>query len=603
VFPVMLDVRSRACLVVGGGAVALRKVRSLLEEGARVTVVAPRLEPELDALEKRGRVRLERRPYRRGEAAEYALVFAATDDPEVNRRVHDDAQAAGGWVNVADVPELCSFQLPARVRRGGLELAVASGGHAPFVVRRLRRVLETRFGEEWGPWLAVAARYRERVRARWGDDTDRESCYDRFFAETVDVRSLTARTPTEEEAGRWLEAGRARQSGASPADAPTGPDARGDRGFVSLVGAGPGCAGLLTLRGWRRLFEADIVVYDRLAAPALPNDLPPRIELECVGKEPGNHPVPQEEINALLIARAREGRRVVRFKGGDPYVFGRGSEEAEALAAAGVPFEVVPGVTAAVAVPAWAGIPLTHRREAVRVTFVTAHESTRDGTPHMRWDLAAQDPHATLVGYMGVTSLPGVVKSLLEGGMDPATPAAMVERGTTAAQRVVLSSLAALPEEAARAEIRPPALFVIGKTVRHARTLGWSSRLPLSGQRLAVFPSGGWDPAEALELAGADVVPVRLPVAAVTRVLMAALPLTGCVLRSPADAERIDAEAQTLTWRRDAVAWCLGPETARAARAYAWARVEELDPDTGPSELVTRISQRRASIGPPPDSG
>jgi uroporphyrin-III C-methyltransferase/precorrin-2 dehydrogenase/sirohydrochlorin ferrochelatase len=594
-FPVMLDVTSRACLVVGGGGVALRKALSLVEEGARVTVVAPAAETEMEELARRGSVRLERRWYRGGEAAGYALVFAATDDPEVNRQVHADARAAGVWVNVADVPELCTFQVPARVRRGALELAVASGGQAPFVVRRLRELLEARFGEEWGPWVAAAARYRGRVRARWRGDSAREAaCYDRFFAETVDERSLAARTPTDEETEAWMAG-----DGGPVTERTAAPEAASERaaaprpGLVSLVGAGPGCPGLLTLRGRRRLFQADAVAYDRLAAAALPSDLPSRIELHCVGKESGHHPVPQEEINALLVRLAREGKRVVRFKGGDPFVFGRGSEEAEALAAAGVPFEVVPGVTAGVAVPAWAGIPLTHRREAVRVTLVTAHESTREGAPHMRWELAAQDPHATLVGYMGVTSLPTVVKHLVESGMDPATPAAIVERGTTAAQRLVVSSLSALPGEATRAAIQPPALFVIGPTVRHADRLRWLQSHPLAGERLVVFPADGWDPTEALELAGAEVVPVRLPVAPVARVLMAALPLSGCVLRSPADVERMAAEAETLAWTSDAVTWCLGRETALAARTHAWARVEELDEGTRPSELVTRFGRGR----------
>jgi uroporphyrin-III C-methyltransferase / precorrin-2 dehydrogenase / sirohydrochlorin ferrochelatase len=590
-FPVMLDVTSRACLVVGGGGVALRKARSLVEEGAQVTVVAPAAEGEVEELAGRGSVRLERRRYRSGEAAGYALVFAATDDPEVNRQVHADAEAAGVWVNVADVPTLCSFQVPARLRRGALELAVASAGEAPFAVRRLRQLLEARFGEEWESWVAAAARYRARVRARWKGDSAREAaCYDRFFAETVDARSLGARTPTDEETEAWIAEDPERAAG--PGAVPTGrPAAR--PGSVSLVGAGPGCAGLLTLRGRRRLFEADAVAYDRLAATALPSDLPPRIELHCVGKESGHHPVPQEEINALLIRLAREGKRVVRFKGGDPFVFGRGSEEAEALAAAGVPFDVVPGVTAGVAVAAWVGIPLTHRREAVRVTLVTAHESAQEGAPHMRWELAAQDPHATLVGYMGVTSLPSVVKHLMEGGMDPATPAAIVERGTTAAQRFVVSTLAALPEEAVRASIQPPALFVIGPTVRHADRLRWLQGHPLAGERLVVFPSDGWDPTEALELAGAEVVPVRVPVAPVARVLMAALPLTGCVLRSPADVELMGAEAETLGWTSDAVAWCLGRETALAARTRAWARVEELDEGARPSEIVTHFSRGR----------
>ena len=199
---------------------------------------------------------------------------------------------------------------------------------------------------------------------------------------------------------------------------------------VSLVGAGPGCPGLLTVRGRRRLAEADAVVYDRLAAGALPCDLPDTVELHAVGKAAGGHPVPQDEINALLVLLARAGKRVVRFKGGDPYVFGRGGEEAEALAAAGIPYEVVPGVTAGVAALAWAGIPATHRGEAVRLSLVTAHDAIQGEDPAVRWDLLAADDRATLVGYMGVAALPEVVARLLEAGMDPATPAAMIEQPT-----------------------------------------------------------------------------------------------------------------------------------------------------------------------------
>jgi uroporphyrin-III C-methyltransferase/precorrin-2 dehydrogenase/sirohydrochlorin ferrochelatase len=592
-FPVMLDVRNRACLVVGGGGVALRKAGALVDEGARVTVVAPALAPELEALARRVPLRLERRRYRRGEAAEHELVFAATDDPAVNREVHDDADAAGVFVNVADAPELCSFHLPARLRRGGLELAIGSGGEAPFVVSRLRRLLEGRFGGEWSPWLAAAARFRARVRARWPDPAARERCYDRFFAETVDAGSLAARPPSAAEMESWAE-GPAPGSGndveARAMAAPPLP-----RGFVSLVGAGPGCPGLLTVRGRQRLFEADAVAYDRLAAPALPPDLPARVELHCVGKESGHHPVPQEEINALLVRLAREGKRVVRFKGGDPYVFGRGSEEAEALAAAGVPFEVVPGVTAGVAVPAWAGIPLTHRREAVRVTLVTAHESSKDDATQMRWDLAAQDPHATLVGYMGVTSLPKVVGRLLEGGMDPATPAAVVERGTTASQRVVVSTLAALPEQAAREGVRPPALFVIGPTVRHAASLDWLRFAALAGERLAVFASDHEHVASELERGGAEVVRARPPLAPVVRAVLDALPLTGFVLGSAADALVLKDEAPHLAWTSDARCWCLGAEAAEAARDTSPVPVEELDGASSGGELARRIAARRGS--------
>ncbi len=583
--PVMLDVTRRSCLVVGGGPVALRKTLALLEQGAQVTVVAPQSVERLQALAQEGRLRLEPRPYRSGEAAGYVLVFAATERPEVNRHVSDDARAAGVWVNVADVPELCSFQVPARVRSGSLEIAIGSGGRAPFAVRRLRQMLEKRFGPEWGAWLAAAARFRDLLRRRPMDPVEREARFDRFFSETVDEARLAARVPIPEEEQAWAEA---RSEAQDLTPGPTPPPA--SRGFVSLVGAGPGCPGLLTLRGRERLLAADAVAYDRLAAPALPWDLPPRIELHCVGKEAGHHPIPQDEINALLVRLAREGKRVVRFKGGDPNVFGRGSEEAEALVAEGIPFEMVPGVTAGIGVPAWIGVPLTHRREAVRVTLLTAHESGQAEAAQMRWDLVAQDPHGTVVGYMGVTALPTVVARLLEGGMDPATPAALVERGTTAAQRSVISTLVALPDDAARAGLRPPATFVIGPTVRHAKDLDWVQRLTLAGERLVVFRLGRRDPTADLEAAGAEVVRVGIPLAPVSRVLMAALPLSGCVVESPAQLDALDAERDGLVWTEASVCWCLGREAASAARRRGFARVEDLGP-IEPAELVRRIEK------------
>ncbi len=585
-FPVMLDLTGRHCLVVGGGPVALRKTLALLGQGARVTVVAPRVAQKLAVLARQDLLHLEERCYLEGEAAGYALVFAATDTPEVNRRVSADAQAAGVWVNVADVPELCSFQLPARVQRGSLELAIASGGQAPFAVRRLRQLLERRFGAEWGRWLAAAARFRSRVIRLAMGEAEREACFDRFFRETVDEAGLRARAPNEKQLEAW-----ARTSARSPndSDPPPGDSPRpAPRGLVSLVGAGPGCPGLLTVRGRERLLQADAVAYDRLAAPALPSDLPPWVELFCVGKEAGHHPVPQEEINALLVSLAAEGKRVVRFKGGDPNVFGRGSEEAEALAAAGVAFEIVPGVTSGTAVPAWVGIPLTHRREAVRVTLLTAHESGQEDAAQMRWDLVARDPHATLVGYMGVTALPGVVDKLLQGGMDPDTPAAVIERGTTAAQRSVISTLRQLPEQAAQAGVRPPALFVIGPTVRHAERLDWVSRLSLAGERLAVCRP---DCIGSLEAAGAEVIPVAVPLTPVTRVILAALPLTGCLASAPRQLDALELESAGLAWTRDAVCWCLGQETARYARHRGWPRVEELEAGADPMEIVRRITE------------
>ncbi len=580
-YPVMLQVSGTACLVVGGGGVALRKVQGLVAEGADVTVVAPAVVPPLDELAGRGEIRLERRSYRAGEAAAFGLVIAATDDRAVNRTVSDDARAAGIWINAADDPELCTFHLPGRVRRKDLEVDVSSGGNAPFVVRRLRALLEGKLGPEWGEWMEAAGRFRSRVFALGLDRRGQEERFERFFAATVDPDTLKSRVPGEAEVEEWL-AGQTKPGPGGPA-------------LVSLVGAGPGCAGLLTVRARRRLLEAEAVVYDRLAAQTLPPELGTEVELHCVGKTAGHHPVPQEEINELLVRLARSGKRTVRLKGGDPYVLGRGGEEAECLAEAGVPFEVIPGVTSGISGPAWAGIPVTHRGEAVRVTLLTAHECVKNDGPQVRWDLLARDEHATIVGYMGVKALPNVVARLVAAGMNPGTPAAVVERATTPAQKVVVSTLGRLVDDAGRAAVRPPALFVIGSTVRHAATLAWAARLPLAGERLLV-PAAHGELIRRLEDAGAETVALPLPVTPAARVVIGALPLTGCVLASPAEVDLVDEERGGAGWSEEIRAWCVGPETAARATERGWVKVEPLEAGLAVDELAARIGARLGCV-------
>jgi uroporphyrin-III C-methyltransferase/precorrin-2 dehydrogenase/sirohydrochlorin ferrochelatase len=597
-YPVNLNVRGQRCLVVGGGWVALRKVEGLLAEGARLTVVAPEPVPPLAELAAKGEIELCRRTYAPGEAGGYALAFAATDDRQVNRQVHDDARGAGVWVNVADDPELCTFHLPSRVRRGALQIAIASAGEAPFVVRRLRQFLEHRFGPEWAEWVEAAARFRRAVRGRHLAPPEQERCFDRFFEATVDTARIKARVPTSAEEAAWLGAKSAEEPRVSETALPASAERGRWSGLVSLVGAGPGDPGLLTVRGRQRLLGADTVVYDRLAATSLPCDLHSRVELHCVGKEAGNHPVPQEEINALLVRLGRQGKRVVRLKGGDPYVFGRGGEEALALAAAGIPFEVVPGVTAAVAASAYAGIPITHRREAVRVTILTAHESAKEGGPQVRWDLLGQDPHSTIVGYMGVAALPRVVERLLAAGMSPETPAAMVERGTTSGQRVVRGTLASLPDAVAQSGLGPPALFVIGPSVRHADALDWFGSRPLFGQRILIVAPAG-EIGEALEVAGAEVVEVPLPVAPAARVVVSALPLTGCVVRSAEEVAVLHEERDRPGWSPEVVAWCLDAGAASRAGELGWREVREVFGATSGAELAAAI-EAAASRKPGP---
>jgi len=594
-YPAMLNLRDRHVLVVGGGGVALRKIEGLLDEGAQVTVVAPAPHQVIEELAAQGLIALARRGYQQGEATRFALVFAATDDREVNQRVFEEANAAGIWVNVADVPELCSFHLPARVRRGAFQLAIASSGEAPFVVRRLRQLLERRFGEEWGEWIEAAGRLRRQALERVSAGAAREGLFDRFFDATVDPERLRARVPAEHELRSWFEQagaattppGREGASASAAIDQPGATTPR--RGLVSLVGGGPGDPGLLTVRGRQRLLAADAVVYDRLAITSLPCELAADVELHPVGKVAGFHPVPQEEINALLVGLGQQGKRVVRLKGGDPYVFGRGGEEAEALQAAGVPFEVVPGVTAGVAAPAYAGVPATHREDAVRLTLVTAHESKKAGGPQVRWDLLAQDAHATLVGYMGLTGLPGVVAELLDGGMSPQTPAAMIERGTTSAQRVVTSPLRELPAAVADAELRSPALFVIGSGVRHATRLDWFGGRPLAGSRLGVIgPIGSL--AEPLELAGVELVEIRLPLRPAARVVIGALPMTGWIFSSPEEVEAMEEERDGLGFHDGMTAWCLSAEAATRARDHGWRHIHTLDAASPPAELIAQMT-------------
>jgi uroporphyrin-III C-methyltransferase/precorrin-2 dehydrogenase/sirohydrochlorin ferrochelatase len=591
-YPVMLCVKGRRCLVVGGGGVALRKAQALVEEGGRVTVVAPDLVSQFEEMARLDKLTVEQRDYRPGEAAEYALVFAATDDRDVNIRVFEDADGAGVWANVADDPDICSFQLPARVQRNALQLAIGSAGEAPFAVRRIRQLLERRLGPEWGEWLEAAARFRDRVRRRNLSRLQQEASFDSFFNGTVDGESLRARVPNATEEENWLQAEEA-EPGESEISSEEQMPPNGGSGRVSLVGSGPGCPGLLTLRGWQLLQEADAVVYDRLAAAALPCDLPPEVELHSVGKEAGHHPVPQTEINAQLVRLAREGKRVVRLKGGDPYVFGRGGEEAEALETAGIPFDVVPGVTSGIAAPAWMGIPVTHRGEAVRLTFLTAHEMIKSDGPQVRWDLLTRDPHATLIGYMGVTTLPQVVEKLLAAGMDPAMPAAMVERGTTAAQRSTTSTIAGLPAAVERAGIKPPALFIIGPSVRHAERLNWFHRLPLAGERL-VLPANASELGRTLEEAGAEVVAVPTPVSPAARVVMGAAPLSGCLVRSPAEVDWLDDEREGPGWESGSIAWCVGEKSADRARERGWRHVVTLREDLGAEEIMAAIARRRS---------
>lgn len=582
-YSISLNLKDHACLVVGGGTVAARKIDGLLKEGASVTVVAPRAAPGIEALFCEKKILLQLRPYEPGEAAQYCLVFAATNDPEVNRRVFADADQAKVWANVADDPPLCSFHLPSRVERGALTLSIASGGEAPFAVRRLRQLLERRLGPEWAEWMNAATAFRKKLRQRQFSSGESERLFDIFFETTVDENKLQSRVPTEAEVEAWLMREFDEQN--TPGDAVAAPDAKSrPPGFVSLVGGGPGDPGLLTVKGRDRLMRADAVVCDRLAQGVIPCDLPVDVSIHFVGKTAGNHPMPQEEINAMLVRLAKMGKRVVRLKGGDPYVFGRGGEEVSALAEAGIPFEVVPGITAAVAVPAYAGIPVTFRKEAVRVTLITAHEAAKSGGPQIRFDLLAEDPHAVLLGYMGVTNLEHVMRSLLTNGMRPDMPAAIIEQGTTAMQRAVYGTVETIFAKAQEAKIGSPALFVVGPTAAHADTLNWFEGRPLSGQRLVAFHVTP-ELRETLFLDGAEILCLPNPLSPAARLVMDALPLTGAVFLNAEEVDCLEEERGRGSWVKSPVAWCLSEAAVKRARSLGWPQIHRVQ-GTDPGLLV-----------------
>ncbi len=452
--PLFHDLRGHPVLVVGGGEVALRKGRLLAQAGARLRVVAPVIEPELLVLVTGCEGVWLDRGYRAEDLNGCRLAIAATDDGPLNARVSQDAQDAGIPVNVVDAPALCSVIFPAIVDRSPLVVAVSSGGDAPVLARLIRARIESWVPAAYGQLAGLAKTFRGRVKRLIPDVGRRRAFWEEVFQGEVAERLLAGRAG---EAERLLEA---RLAGAPPSGV----------GEVYLVGAGPGDPDLLTFRALRLMQQADVVLYDRLVAPAIVDLCRRDAERIYVGKRRAEHALPQDQINRQLIELARQGKRVLRLKGGDPFIFGRGGEEIEELAAQGIPFQVVPGITAASGCAAYAGIPLTHRDHAQSVRFVTGH--LKDGSCDLPWrDLTA--PGQTLVFYMGLVGLPHICEQLIAHGCRGDTPVALVQQGTTARQRVFTGTLADLPALVARHEVHAPTLVIVGDVVRLREKLAW----------------------------------------------------------------------------------------------------------------------------------
>ncbi|VXC51290.1 siroheme synthase CysG [Pseudomonas sp. 8O] len=450
--PLFHKLQGRLVLVIGGGEVALRKARLLSDAGAVLRVVAPEIRGELQELAGPGGIFL--RGYASSDLQGVALVIAATDDVPLNAQISTEAQALGIPVNVVDAPALCSVIFPAIVDRSPLIVAVSSGGDAPVLARLIRAKIETWIPATYGQLANLGKRFRERVKQLFPDVQQRRVFWEDVFQGQI-AESVFAGKPEEGE--RLLEE---RLAGAAPRAL----------GEVYLVGAGPGDPDLLTFRALRLMQQADVVLYDRLVAPAIIELCRRDAERIYVGKRRSDHAVPQEQINQLLIDLARQGKRVLRLKGGDPFIFGRGGEEIEQLAAEDIPFQVVPGITAASGCAAYAGIPLTHRDHAQSVRFVTGH--LKDGSSNLPWqDLVA--PGQTLVFYMGLVGLPGICEQLIAHGRSGTTPAALVQQGTTQNQRVFTGTLETLPQLVAEHDVHAPTLVIVGEVVTLRDKLAW----------------------------------------------------------------------------------------------------------------------------------
>lgn len=454
-FPVFIKLKGQDCLVVGAGEVAARKIELLARAGATITVIAKEISQTVLNMQSTHALNLIQKPFVASDLHDFRLVVSATDNKETNSLVADAAHERNIPVNVVDNPDLCSFIFPAIIDRSPIIAAVSSGGAAPVLARLLRAKIESLIPPAYGRLAQLSEKFRARVKQHIKVAAQRRIFWENVLQGSVAELVFAGK---EQEAEKQLERTLIKQKEAVTA------------GEVYLIGAGPGAPDLLTFRALRLMQQADVIVYDRLVAPEIIDLARRDSEKIYVGKQRTNHTLPQESINILLADLAKAGKRVVRLKGGDPFIFGRGGEEIETLMQQGIPFQVVPGITAASGCASYAGIPLTHRDHAQSCTFVTGH--LKDNSINLNWTQLAA-PNQTIVIYMGLMGLEKVCQSLIEHGSPKNLPIALVQQGTTSHQRVITGTLATLPGLVAGQDIKPPTLIIIGTVVTLHDKLNW----------------------------------------------------------------------------------------------------------------------------------
>ena len=454
-FPLFIKLQNKPCLVIGAGEIAARKIELLARAGANITVIALKISHHVASLEQKYKLTIQQRAFNPNDVLNFTLVISATDNRSTNELVAQSAENHKILVNVVDSPDLCGFIFPAIIDRSPIIAAVSSGGAAPVLARLLRAKIETIIPPAYGQLAQLAESYRNKVKTLIKEPAQRRIFWENIFQGSVAEAVFAG---NNDSADKQLQHALQQQKNVATI------------GEVYLIGAGPGAADLLTFRALRLMQQADVIVYDHLVSPEIIDLARRDSEKIYVGKQRDKHTLPQESINTLLADLAKDGKRVVRLKGGDPFIFGRGGEEIETLMEQGIHFQVVPGITAASGCSTYAGIPLTHRDHAQSCTFVTGH--LKDNSINLNWTLLAL-PNQTIVIYMGLVGLEKICEALIAHGSPKDLPIALVQQGTTNNQRVVTGTLESFAEKIANLEIKPPTLIIIGTVVTLHNKLNW----------------------------------------------------------------------------------------------------------------------------------
>jgi uroporphyrin-III C-methyltransferase/precorrin-2 dehydrogenase/sirohydrochlorin ferrochelatase len=454
-FPIFLSLKQQPCLVIGGGEIAARKIRLLAKADANITVIAEHFCESVRLIEKNQMLRLQQKTFSSEDITDYRLVVSATNNVLLNESVAKLCTRQQILVNVIDNPELCSFIFPAIIDRSPVIAAISTGGVSPVLARLLRAKIETVIPAQFGQLAQLAAKFRLAVKQKINQAPQRRIFWEKILQGSV---------------AELIFSGKIKQAETLLQQQLAHTEDLTNQGEVYLVGAGPGDPDLLTFKALRLMQQADVVVYDRLVSTEILELVRRDSQQIYVGKQRNHHSLTQTSINELLATLAKQGKRVVRLKGGDPFIFGRGGEEIEMLMEQGIAFQIVPGITAASGCAAYAGIPLTHRDHAQSCTFVTGH--LKDGSINLNWQQLAA-PNQTVVIYMGLIGLEKICQQFIKQGCSEDHPIALVQQGTTTNQHVVIGTLASLPNIIANKDIKPPTLIIMGSVVQLHKKLAW----------------------------------------------------------------------------------------------------------------------------------